>query len=223
MIQRFLYTALVDGIAKFTADPTLFDHLFLDEEGYGLSETEVDAIKQLWDEKPPNVNHGYAPRELEMPSWNIILSNENESATWLNNDVGQVDTIGDDDFGVDIKGSQWTHRYDLLIYSEHPDATQYYYEVAKSILLVSNDYFVEKALYDIDISGADLAPDRRYLPEHLFARRITFSCNRVFERLDRDSRFQKAFRVSGIHIDRSGSPSDVGDVKTLVTLNVEGE
>jgi len=41
--------------------------------------------------------------------------------------------------------------------------------------------------------------------------------------VDRLSLSQKAFQVAGIHVDKSGSPSDVGGVKTLVTTYTEGD
>ena len=71
--------------------------------------------------------------------------------------------------------------------------------------------------FEIKISGGDMAPDPRYMPEHLFVRQIKFGCNREFLRTDLATLRQKAFTVSGIHVDSSGSPSDVGDVKTLIT------
>lgn len=216
MIQRFIFDALKDGIAQFQSDPTLFDLLFT--ELFAFGETEIAAIKTVFAAKPPKVIHGYAPLDMEVPVWSIILQDEREALKVLNNDTGQIEDIDDPDFGADVKGTIWQHRYDILVYTEHPDVTTYYYEIAKSILLGSNDFFVDQDLFDIDISGGDLMPDPRYIPENVFVRRISFGCMRLFTRVDRDSRLGKAFKVSGIHIDKSGSPSDVGGVKTLVTI-----
>lgn len=223
MIQRFLFEALKDGVEQFTADLTLFDQLF--SEVYALSETEIAAIKTFWVNSsddphrgPPKVIHGYAPRDVEIPVYSIVLANEKEALMWLNDDIGQIEDEEDPNFGADQKGSIWNHQYDILVYHEHPDVTGYLYEIAKSIILASHEAFVERGLFDISVSGADLAPDPRYIPEHLFARKMSFSCSRLFDRVDRESRFGKAFAVSGIHIDKAGSPSDVGGVKTLVTI-----
>lgn len=221
MIQRFLFDSLQDGIAQITQDLTILDQLF--EEVYELEPDEIAAIKTFWENPngikeagPPKVIHGYLRKDIEIPVYSITLQNESEAQTWLNNDSGQVEDILDPDFGADIKGSIWSHRYDIHIYHEHPDVVSYLYEIAKSILLASMDFFSDKGLFDIDISGADLAPDPRYIPEHLFARRMTFACQRCFTRIDKDSKGGKAFKVGGIHVE-GGSNSSVGGVKTLIT------
>ncbi len=222
MIQRFLFDALKDGIAQITADLTLLDQIF--EEVYELEASEIAAIKAFWtnaDGKaglgPPTLRHGYAPRDTVIPIYSIILSSENEALTWLNNDSGQVEDPEDVDFGADLKGSIWNHRYDILVYHEHPDVVTYLYEIAKSILLVSMDFFSDKGLFDIDLGGSDLTPpEMTYIPEHLFARKLSFAAQRCFTRIDRDSRDGKAFKVGGMHVE-GGSDSDVGGVKTLIT------
>ena len=214
MIQRFIFLALKDGIDQITEDLTLLELLF--EDLYELDPKEVEAIKTHFASKPPTVIHGYAPRDVVLPVYSIILGNEAESERFLNDDAPQITDPEDPDFGADVKSSIWDHTYHILTYAEHPDVTSYYYEIAKSILLSSNDFFVERDLFDIRMSGQDLAPDPRYMPEHAFARRLAFSCDREFRRVDRDSKAGKAFKVAGIHIDKSGSDSDVGGVKTLV-------
>jgi len=219
MIQRFLFTVLKDGVEQITADPEIIDDLFNDV--YGLTEEEATAIKTFWASKPPKVIHGYAPRDIDVPVFSIVLDNERESDTWLANDIGQEEDPDSPDYRADIKGSIWQHQYSVLVYTEHPDVTLYYYELAKSIILSGNDFFVDQGLFEIDLSGADMAPDERYIPQNLFARKLTFSCKRVFKRLLRGSQIGKATSVSGIHIDRSGSPSDAGDVETLVTFPPE--
>ena len=221
MIQRFIFDALQDGVEQISSDLTILDQLF--REVYDLSDTELDAIKTFWanegdDDKrgPPKVIHGYAPRDVKIPVYAIVLESETESLTWLNNDSGQVEDPNDPDFGADIKGSIWNHRYGIHIYHEHPDVTTYIYEIAKSILLASFEFFNDQGMFDIDVSGADMVPDPRYIPEHFFGRKLTFACQRCFTRIDRDSAQEKAFKVSGLHIDRGGSSSDVGGVKTLI-------
>ncbi len=228
MIQRFIFDALKDGVEQITNDITILDQLFL--EVYELSEVELATIKTFWvnaanNDKagPPKIRHGYAPRDVDIPVYSIVLESETEALTWLNNDSGQVEDTKDPDFGADIKGSIWNHRYGIHIYHEHPDITTYIYEVAKSILLASNEFFSDKGLFDIDISGADMVPGRDYIPEHLFGRKVTFACQRCFTRIDRDSAAGKAFKVGGLHIDRDGSSSDVGGVKTLITTFTESE
>jgi hypothetical protein len=217
VIQRFIFTALQDGLAQMQSDHGLVDDLF--REVYELEGAEVAAIIEVFGKKPPHVIHGYLRSDTRVPVYSIVLGNENETEKWLHDDSGIIDEPEDESFGADILSSIWQHHYNILTYTDHPDLTAYYYEIAKSILLASNAYFTERDLYDIDISGADLPPDPKYLPEHLFVRQMMFRCNREFRRIDRSSRFGRAFKVRGIHVDRSGSPSDVGDVATNVTID----
>ncbi len=215
MIQRFLFMALVDGLLQLQEDPTILDQLF--EELWELAPQEVEGIKTYFAANPMNVIHGYAPRDVKLPTYSIVMMDEHESNKFLNDDTRQVMDEESSDFGADVKGSVWNHTYHILTFTEHPDVASYYYEIAKSILFASLDFFADRDLFDIDISGGSLAPDPNYMPEHLFERRVVFRCERLFERVDRESKAGKAFQVGGIHIDKSGSPSDVGGVKTLIT------
>jgi hypothetical protein len=188
---------------------------------YGLTQTEATAIKTFWGENPPKIMHGYAPRDIDVPVFSIVLEQESEAETWLANDVGNVEDPDDPDYRADIFGSIWQHQYGIMIYAEHPDITGYYYELAKSIILSGNDFFVDQGLFDIDVSGGDLRPDEVYIPQNLFARRVSFGCKRCFYRVASGSQRDKPTSVDGIHIDSSGSPSDVGDVKTNLTFPPE--
>lgn len=216
MIQRFIFSALERGIAQMKADPKLLEQLFL--EVYELEQAEVDAIAQVFTTKTPDVIHGFARSDTKVPVIAIVLGNETETDKWLHDDAGTVDDPEDEDHGADILSSIWQHHYNILVYTEHPDVTSYYYEIAKSILIASNRFFTERDLYDVDISGMDLAPNAQYLPEHLFVRQMVFRCNREFRRIDRLSRLGRAFRVGGIHVDRSASPNDPGEVNTNVVV-----
>ena len=154
---------------------------------------------------------------MDPPVWAIVLENENEAVTWIGDESGMIEDTSDPNFGADIEGSVWEHRYGIWCYTEHPDVTAYYYEVMKSILVAAHQYFIEQEILNMNLSGMDLAPDPKYVPEHLFARRMVFTCQREFRVLQTDPA-GKAFKVSGIHVDSAGSPSDVGGVKTLVTI-----
>lgn len=218
MIERHLYAALEAGIEQFTKRPELFDALF--KEDYDLPTEEVEAIKTLWATKPPDVIHNYPRTDSSFPLYSVILGDEGEKEVYLNNDAYQIDDEGDPQFGADVKSSIWDHSYQIWVCTEHPDMTVYYYEVAKSILLVGD--WGDLGLWEINVRGRDLAPDPRYMPEFIFIRQLTFSCNREFQRLLVESRFQKAWQVGGIHVDKNAEPGDVGDVKTLVTPYVLG-
>jgi hypothetical protein len=218
MIQRFLFSALKQGVEAITADLVLLEHIF---ENYELAENEVESIKTLWSAKPPTVRHGFARPDDEFPLFALVLVDEHESETVMGDDGGIVEDPEDPLFGADIKTSFWEHNYNIMVYSDHPDATLYWYEVAKSIMLEAG--FYDFGIYDLMLSGGDILPDPEYIPSHLFVRRLSLKASREFKRIVHTSRLGKAFKVSGIHIDRSGSPSDPGPVKTLLVPYAEGE
>lgn len=216
MIQRLLHTVLTNGLADIAADPEILDDIF-GSRGYGLSATEIAAIKTLFAAKPPTVVHGYAREEHDFPLYAIILGNEGEDEHFIGDDAGMIDDPEDPDFGADCLSAIWKHTYHIHCYSEHPDVTTYIYEVAKSVILVREPDFQAEGLYSIHVSGMDLAPDPRYIPEHLFVRQLTFDCKREFLRVLRSSAAGKAFKVGKIHIDNPDSSGDITGVQAGVT------
>lgn len=212
MIERYLYQILDAGITAISEDPTLLDLVF---EQYELSRTEMDQIQTLWTAKPPHVKHQFARTDDTFPLYAIVLQQENEADLYLDNYAGMVEDTEDEDFASDIKSSIWQHQFQILTYTQHPDHTLYLYEVAKSIFLAAD--LQSAGLFQFQFSGSDLSPAVAYLPDHLFARQFTIAARREFQRIDRASRLGKAFQIRGIHVDKSGSSSDVGGVPTLVT------
>ena len=212
MIQRLLYRRIKEGLEIIQNDLTILDQIFVDL--YELSQEETDQIKIAFTGKPPNVIHGYAPTESDFPLYSIVLQNERETDTYLSDDAGMLDDTEDERFGTDLYSSLWESTFHILCYTEHPDLTVYYYEILKSILISAD--FTSWGVVDYDMSGMDLMPDPRYIPEHLFARVLVFNGKYEFLRYGYQSKLGKAWRVRGVHIDKSGSPSDVGNVKTLV-------
>jgi len=214
MIQRFLYKALQLGLEQFKTQPELIDDLFGDL--YSLEQTEVEAIHTFFRQKTPGIVHNYARSDTPIPVYSIVLADEREAENFIGDVAGQITDEDDPDFGADELSSVWQHTYHVLCYSEHPDVTQYMYEAAKSIYIAAFKMLSDEGLFEMHLMGGDLAPDPRYIPEHLFVRQLTFACQREFQRTDFQSKLTKAFKVAGIHVDKTGSPSDVGGVKTLV-------
>jgi hypothetical protein len=212
MIQRFLYTTLKDGLEEIQNNLDILDDLFHDL--YRLEQSEVDDIKTAFTAKPPGVIHGYARSETDFPVFSIVLVSEQEDEHYMGDDAGMIDEPGDPDFGSDRISTIWAHDYSILCYTEHPDLTLYYYEMAKAIFMTADLNALD--LFNVHVSGRDLMPDPQYIPEHLFVRQLSFRASREFERIDANSKLGRAWRVRGVHIDKSGSPSDVGNVKTLV-------
>jgi hypothetical protein len=218
MIQRLLYTALTRGLDAIKADPTILDDLFLDN--YELGQTEVDGIKAFFAAKPPTVVHGYARSDQEPPLYSIILASEREADAVIGDEAGMVDDVEDPDFGSDQYAALWEHTFHIMCLAEHPDVCTYLYEVAKATILQAKPTFIPFGVYGLTLSGQDLAPDPRYVPEHFFVRQLVVSCRAELLTTAKSTKLEKAFQVAGIHVDKSGSPSDVGGVKTLVTIDV---
>jgi len=216
MIQRYLFDLLTQGKDAILANSKLLDDIF--ERDYALDATEVAAIKTAFANDPPTIINGYARQDTDFPCYAIVLGGEGESVTFLGDSAGQIDDETDPLYRADIDSSVWDHNYNIFIYTEHPDLTAYYYEIAKSIMVAGFRTLANVgALFNFTLSGTELAPDPAYLPEHLHVRQLAFKCSREFQYIDRDSLLSKAFQIAGIHVDKTGSPSSVGGVKTLVT------
>lgn len=216
MIQRLIYTAMIRGLEAIKSDPTILDDLFLNN--YELTQTEVDGIKTFFAVKPPTVVHGYARSDQEPPLYSIILASEREADAVIGDEAGIIDEMDDPDFGADQYTALWEHTFHLMCVAEHPDVCTYIYEVAKAIVLQAKPTFIPFGVYGLTLSGMDLAPDPRYIPEHFFVRQLAISCRAELLTTAKSTKLNKAFQVSGLHVDKSGSPSDVGGVKTLITV-----
>lgn len=221
MIQRILYDVLKRGIELVNEQPEILEDLF--EENYSLTRAEVDGIKQFFREQTPNVIHGWARSDSEFPLYAIVLVRESEAQHVMGDDAGQVEALDDPDFGADCYTAIWEHHYDVMCFAEHPDSVQYMYEVAKSAFFAAESTFLSEGLFETHLDGGDVAPDPRYVPEHLFLRRLSFSCQREFLRTDKRSKFAKAFTLAGIHTVKEGAPSEPqGGVTGKITPYTEG-
>lgn len=222
MIQRYLYDIIDAGIEAVKVDNTLLDDIFTRE--YALDTTEVAAIKTYFAASPPKVYNGYQQTDSEYPAILVTLGREGEDIHFMGDFAEQVLDSDDPLYRADIKSEVWSHTYDILIYAQHIDIAQYYYELVKTILLSNHDDMIDKGLFNFSMTGSELAPDPNFTPQHyLFLRRITFSCKREFQFVDRESLKYKGTRITGLHIDSSGSTGEVEGVDTHVTPYIEDE
>lgn len=220
MIERLIYTLLLAGFEAIKADPTILEEIF-DKEGFCLDDAEVEGILTYFGAHPPLVVQGYANANHSFPLVAVILGNENGGDNWIGDFAGQVDDPEDPDVGAELYSMGWDTTYQLLCYAEHPDVTRYLYEIVKTILLTAAKEFANRDVYDIQVSGLDLMPDERYIPDHLFVRQYTFACKREVVRVDKASKLGKAFKVSGIHT--SGPNSASVGVEANVTVTAPGD
>jgi hypothetical protein len=216
MINRYLKTILENGITAIQNDLTILDELF--RYNFILEDSESISCKSYFSTNGFTVVNGYPRSDSKFPLCAITLLSDREADYVLNNDAGVIDDVPEQYTNMDLKTTIWEYMYQLFIYTEHPDITAYYYEIVKSILLENIDTFNDLACFNLSLFGSELAPDLRYLPEHLFSRQLTFRCNSEFTRFDRDSKLAKAFKVTGIYVDKTASKQDIGDVKANVNI-----
>jgi len=228
MIERVIFQVLKDGIAEIQADLTILERHF--QKTLCLAEAEINTIKAVFADTPPNIIHHYAREGDQIPLWAIVLQEESESERFIGNDVGMIGELtlgGDDDpdfdpddpaSGEEAQGSIYQSTYGVMTYTEHPDVTRYYYELSKLILGRARPSLHGVAgILDLQFSGGDLAPDPRYIPAHLFVRQLVIGVQRL-ECLAAGTTAQRAFRIEGIHLDDGASSASKGGVRTGVRL-----
>ena len=214
MIHRYLHEILTVGFQFVRDNPSVLDELF--QENYVLESDESDSIKTYFLAHGCNVVNGYPRDNTKFPAIAITLGAEMETQHFLGDSGGIVDDDTSPDFGKEILASIWDHSYNMLVITEHPDVTAYYYEIAKFVILDSLDILTNDGQFEFQISGKELAPDGNHIPEELFIRELIFRCEREFQRISRNI-IKVARSVSGIHLDDGAQPSEVGYVKTNVT------
>ena len=100
---------------------------------------------------------------------------------YIGDDAVPLDEDGerfiDPDTGVvvdpKIRRVEYTHN--VLCIADHPDVTLYYYSLLKRIVMSQRAVFIGADLDVPTLSGADLAPDPRYLPNDVFARSLSIT------------------------------------------------
>lgn len=220
MIHRYIHNILTSGIQAIQDDLSILDELFL--QNYSLDEVELNSIKTYFRNNGMEVTNGYARRDATFPLATIILTSDNEDTYFLNEEGAPIQDEDSMFFHMDLKSTIWAYNYQIMVMTEHPDITAYYYEIVKSIMLLGLATLVDLGCYGFQLSGGEMAPDPRYMPEHLFVRQLSFKCNMEFQRFDRDSKLRKAFQVSGMYLDRNSSNYDIGNVSDKVGTFTDG-
>jgi hypothetical protein len=218
MIHRQLKTIIDNGFINIYSDTSLLDEFIYN---FNILPDEITRMKTYFSQNKIESSIGYPKVDMPFPIVAIILAGDTESEKVLGREMGQITDSEDDFFGSDFKGSIWDYHYNIIIATIHPDICAYIYELIKLIIISNIDTFINLGHFNINISGAELIPDTRYLPEHVFIRQLAFSCSSELMFLDKDSRLNKAFAVSGIHLDKEATLRDIGNVETEVKLYEE--
>lgn len=218
MIERILHRFLTEGVTNLTKDPSPIVERFRD--CFALTQSELDKIIEIFTTQAPAVRHGYARDDVEIPQWCIILTSEQETSRTLGDEFGIDTVLGSDTYGSTVSGSFWNKVHTIMTVTQHPDVTRYYYEICKLILVRERPNLIRAGLNDINYSGADLSPRQTYLPAHLFARNFVVSAE-VDDRTT-GAKVSPIRSIDGLHVE-GGSDQSNGGVKTLVTVDTDGE
>ena len=187
--ERTLYDVIAAGLAWFREEPARYER-FLIETGVvteaeaararlyfagGVDPTDGSTVKA----RPPSLIHGYARTGGPMPCWAITLGGDDVATDYLGKDASLLDSDGeyfyDPESGqvVDPKIRRFRYVFPIMVYAEHPDICRQYYNLLKFIVMSSQDLLEERDVEDMTLSGRDLAPDPRFLPDFIFGRVLT--------------------------------------------------
>jgi len=186
-VERIIFDRLTDGLQPFLDDPKLFERFLINggltavEAANARTYFEGDALADpVIEPRPPHPIMGYARPGGPFPAWAITLGTEDTGDPYLGDEASSLDDEGNmfvDEEGnlVDCKIRRWNHRYDVFTYTDHGDVCLYYYQLAKHILVSGLTIFQAADLDNFGFSGAELAPDPRYLPPNIYVRRFSIT------------------------------------------------
>jgi len=235
MAERILLSAVADELAVYTEPANngrRFKQFLLEE--VELEEEEAEQARLYFAggtldgmpvvARPPTLTHGYPRQGGPFPQWALTLASENESNFYIGDDGSPVDEDGMPFFDADGKPGECKvvrvkYAYNFLVIADHPDLTLYYYHLLKYLLRKRIRYLLSKSLDNVQISGADLAPDARYLPHDVFVRVLTVTLETDETWVESVATGLRADKVRGIHVDDGGGVTEgAGSVKAGVKV-----
>jgi len=178
-VERLIFKHVKERLAWYVEDPARYEQFLLDG---GLNEDEALEARKAFVEHPPTTVHAYARQGGPFPCLALVLGAENTAADYLGESMGMMDIDGDvyvdqhTGEPVDCHLRRWEHRFDWYIYAGHPDLTLYYYYLLRHIMVGLRSRLQAEDLDEITYSGAELAPDPRYMPSDVFTRRFSITC-----------------------------------------------
>lgn len=235
MAERFLFSAVEDELAVYT-DPTnrgrRFKQFLIEELELGEDEAEqarlyfaggtLDSVTVP--ARPPTLTHGYPRQGGPFPQWALTLASEHDSNFYIGDDGSATDEDGnpyfdEDDAPGEAKVVRVKYAYNFLVIVDHPDLTLYYYHLLKRLVRKRIRYLLQNGLDNIQLSGADLAPDARYLPHDVFVRVLTVTLETDESWVETVAGGLRGVKVRGIHVDDGGGRTEgEGSVEAGVTV-----
>lgn len=183
MFERIIYDRIKDRLDWYAAEALRFE-VFLLARGIGAD--EAHRAREAFADTAPTLVMGYARQGTQFPCVALVLGTDSNVDDYLGEDAPMLGTDDDDDEGLDYYRDEdgqivdphmrrWEGRADLFVYSDHPDMTLYLYHIVKDICVRSRKVWHSAAFEDVRYSGAELAPDPKYLPTDMFTRRFSIT------------------------------------------------
>ncbi len=177
--ERVVHHIVESTVKVFRAKPKYVDRAFP-----LLSQRERDVIKRILKESPLEVIHGY-PNESHSRKGakavaSIIVGNEALEQPFLDSYVytetpethGPGSMIEAVAAATAVYGELDTTEVGIWIWATHPDLMLYYYNLIWSVLIGGTAVLLKRDIDPISISGGDIRPDPRFMPQYAYIRRI---------------------------------------------------
>lgn len=186
MNERLFKNVLEEGLQEFVDNPVLLERFFQHE--CQLAEAEAKIVRAYFTMRPdegqhggpPSIIYGYPRSTGPFPCWAILLLGDRSKQRFLGDDAGtappmdtEEDLEEDPAIGL-VRLAEYTIGLDVYV-PDHPDVCIYYYNLLRHIVFqaVPTLQAAPNYLENVEFSGADIAPDPRYLPENMWIRRMT--------------------------------------------------
>lgn len=234
MVERTLFTVINDQLDWYKAKPERFERFLMDRQGLSLAEATkarlyfeggtTDDGEEV-EARPPTLIHGYARPGGPFPCWAMTLGSERVATDYLGKDASFLDSDGEHYFDpetgavVDPKVRRMEYRFDILVITDHPDVTVWYYHLLKNIVMSQQDVLEGLDVEDLVFTGADMAPDPRFLPDTMYGRvfQVTVQGDESWEQA-----MARGTELSGIAVDSGdGTSGGTGAVDANVTVSTE--
>lgn len=190
MIERQLFEVVKAGLDWFKADARRFSRWLVAEQL--IEESEAENARIFFEGQPladppvppksPTLVHGYARTGGPFPCIALTLGGEDIATDYLGRDASMLDSEEDyyldpeDGRVVDPHIRRLRYTFNLLIHAQHPDVCVWYYHLLKQIIMSAHAELETRNVEDLVFSGRDMAPDQRYLPDDIFTRMLTVTC-----------------------------------------------
>lgn len=178
MIERLIHSVLTTGLEWYTDDLRRLEKYFIDNKG--LTTAEAALVREYFEDSPPSIIMGYPRQSGPFPCWCIVLANDSTKQKFIGDDIDPEYDSDEPDYtnadGDPAEGRAFVanYRYDIFVYAMHnPDICLYNYYLLRQIMLREVDAFHQNDLHNIEYNGAELAPDPRFEPEPMWARRLS--------------------------------------------------